>query len=121
MQEDKTLEEAATASQRMKMNVNLKKSAVKRKSGMKKALNKAASPEKLKKMAMKKARDMVAKKLSKDKDKSDMTFSAREKLEKKLDKKSGAIKKLAKKLLPKIKKANKEKVSAHKSGDDEEG
>lgn len=113
MQEDNLNEmenEALTSKQRMKMKQAFKKSAAKRKIGMKKALKKLKDPEKLKKTANKKARDLIAKKIMKGKDKKDMSFSQRQSLEKKLDKKKGAIAKLAKKLKPKVKAADKERV-----------
>ena len=111
----KGLEEVLDAKQRMKKKLAMKKAAPKIKLGKKKALNKVASKDKLKTMAMNTARKMVAKKLTKGQDKGDMSFAARASLEKKLKKKAGAIKKLAKKLMPKVKKANKEKVKAHKA------
>lgn len=114
MQEDKInedLDEARTNAQRMKMKQAFKKTAAKRKIGMKKSRKKLKDPEKLKKTANKKARDLVAKKIMKGKDKADMSFAQRKALEKKLDKKKGAIAKLAKKLKPKVKKDDKERVS----------
>ena len=69
-----------------------------------------------KKTAKKKARDMIAKKLVKGKDKKDMSFSQRKSLEKKLDKKKGAIAKLAKKLKSKVKAADKERVKKARAG-----
>ena len=67
-------------------------------------------PKKLQKRAEKQARGMVAKKLLKDKDKNELGMSGRQALEKKLDKKKAAIKKLAKKLLPMIRKKEQEKT-----------
>ena len=60
------------------------------------------------------ARDMIAKKLVKGKDKKDMGMSQKQGLEKRLDKKKAAIKKLAKKLMPKVKKANRDRVKGNK-------
>ena len=109
MQED-NLNEALSAKSRMKMKQAFKKSAAKRKIGMKKSAKKLKNPEKLKKTAMKKARDMVAKKIMKGKDKKDMSFAQRQSLEKKLNKKKGAIAKLAKKIKGKVKMDDKERV-----------
>ncbi len=105
------IDEALNAKQRMKMKQAFKKSAAKRKIGMKKSKKKLKDPEKLKKTAMKKARDMVAKKIMKGKDKADMSYAQRASLEKKLGKKKGAISKLAKKLKSKVKKDDKERVA----------
>ena len=75
------------------------------------AMKRKASPEKLKKRAMKKARDIVAKKILKDKDKSDLSIAGRETLEKKLAKKKAVIAKIAKKILPKIRSAENERLA----------
>ena len=83
------------------MKVKGKQIARKRKIAMKRKAN----PEKLKKRAAKKARDIVAKKLLKDRSKSDLSISGKENLEKRLAKKKGVIAKIAKRILPKIRKA----------------
>jgi len=91
---------------------NKAKILMKRKRAMKK---KNLDPAKLQKRAEKQARNMVAKKMLKDTDKSDLGMSGKQALEKKLDKKKSAIKKLAKKLLPMIRK--KEQMKNKKEGD----
>jgi hypothetical protein len=78
------------------------------------AMKKKASPEKIKKRAMKKARDVLAKKILKDRSKADLSISGKEGLEKKLNSKKAVIKKIAKKLLPQIKKAETERLAKKK-------
>jgi hypothetical protein len=95
---------------------NKAKILMKRKRAMKK---KNLDPAKLQKRAEKQARNMVAKKMLKDTDKSDLGMSGKQALEKKLDKKKSAIKKLAKKLLPMIRK--KEQMKNKKEGDTKDG
>lgn len=112
------MDEALTTAQRLKMKAAFRKNKAKIALGKKKAAKKLASPEKLKTKAQKKARDMIAKKILKDKDKGDLSFAARTDLEKKLDKKKGAINKLAKKILPQVKAADKAKLAAKKGGDE---
>jgi|TARA_R110000737_G_scaffold51506_3_gene72876 hypothetical protein len=102
--------EAASAKTRMKMKIAMKKNKAKIAIGRKKAAKKLASPEKLKSKAEKQARGLMLKKILKDRDKSDLSFSARQGVEKQLDKKKGAIKKLAKKLLPKVKAQDRAKL-----------
>ena len=82
------------------------------------AMKKKASPEKMKQRSMKQARDMLAKKILKDRSKSDLSQKGKESLEDKLNKKKAIIKKIAKKLLPKIKKAETERM-AKKKGKEE--
>ena len=98
------LDEIMTKMARMKrarmMKVKGKQIARKRKLAMKRKAN----PEKLKKRAMKKARDIVAKKILKDRSKSDLSISGKENLEKKLNKKKGIIAKIAKRMNDLLKK-----------------
>ena len=89
------------------MKVKGKQIARKRKIAMKRKAN----PAKLKTRAMKKARDIVAKKLLKDKSKSDLSIAGKENLEKRLAKKKAVIAKIAKRILPKIRKAENERLA----------
>lgn len=75
------------------------------------ALNKRASPEKIFKRSMKKARDILRRKVTAGKSQDELSFSQREKVEKMLSKKKGVIKKIAKKLLPKMKAAEVERLA----------
>lgn len=107
-------DEAMTMAQRMKMKAAFKKNKGKIALGKKKAAKKLASPEKLKARAQKQARDIIIKKILKGKSKNDLGFAARTDLEKKVDKKKGAINKIAKKILPAVKKADKLKLKKNK-------
>jgi hypothetical protein len=108
---DGVLDEIMSKATRMKkarmMKMKGKMIAKKRKIAMKRK----ASPEKLKSRAMKKARDIIAKKILKDKSKSDLSIAGREALEKKLAKKKAVIKKIARKILPKIRSAENERLA----------
>ena len=117
MKSFKEFEEALTAAQRQKAKATFRKNKAKIMIGRKKAAKKLASKEKLQGRAEKQARNILIKKILKDKDKGDLSFGARRDLEKKLDKKKGAIKKIAKKLLPKVKQADREKLKKNKEGD----
>ena len=115
---NEVLDEVMTKMARMKrsrmMKVKGKQIARKRKIAMKRKAN----PAKLKTRSMKKARDVVAKKLLKDKDKSDLSISGKENLEKRLVKKKAVIAKIAKKLMPKIKKAETERLAKLRGKDE---
>jgi len=104
------VDEAFTQARRMKAKATFRKNKAKIALGRKKAAKKLASPEKLKAKADKKAREIVVKKLLKDKDKSELSFAARQDLEKRVDKKKGLISKLSKKILPAVKKADRAKL-----------
>ena len=111
------LDEVMSKMVRMKkarmMKVKGKQIARKRKIAMKRKAN----PEKLKKRAMKKARDIVAKRILKDRDKSDLSISGKENLEKKLDKKKGIIAKIAKRILPNVRKAEIERLAKRRENE----
>jgi len=103
--------EALSKQARMKMSRVMKAKskviALKRKI----AMNRKAPPEKLKKRAMKKAREILLKKILKDRDKNDLSFGMKQEIEKKLDKKKAVIKRIAKRLLPSIKKTEQERMA----------
>ena len=104
------LDEIMSKSARMKrsrmMKTKGKQIARKRKIAMKRR----ATPEKLKSRALKKARDIITKKILKDRKKSELSIAGREALEKKLNKKKTVIKRIAKKILPKVRGAESERI-----------
>ena len=102
--------EALTISQRQKRKASFRKNKAKIMIARKKAAKKMASPEKLKGRAEKQARNLIIKKILKNKSKDDLSYAARGELEKKVAKKTAAIKKIAKKLLPMVKKADRAKL-----------
>ena len=107
--------EAVTMATRMKMKAAMRRNKSKIKMGRKKAAKKLASPEKLKKRSRKAAREVIIKKLLKDKRKADLSYAARQDLEKRVAKKQGAILRIAKKLLPKLKVKERERLKAFKA------
>ena len=98
-------DEALDMSQRLKMARTFKKNKAKIAMGRKRAARRIASPEKLKKRAMKQARMTILKKITKGVDKGELSMSRRQSIEKRLDKMKPKIDKLAKKMLPKVRKA----------------
>ncbi len=107
--------EAMTMATRMKMKAAFRKNKAKIALGRKKAAKKLASPEKLKARAQKQARNILIGKLLKNKDKKQLSYAERQALEVRLAKKQGAIMKIAKKLLPKVKKADRDKMKARRN------
>lgn len=108
------MEEALSKAQRLKKGQLMKR--LSKKIAMKKKISakKMASPAKLKERAHKAARTLLLKKLTKGRDKSELSVGEKEKFEKALSKKKGAINKIAKKLLPKIKAQEKARLAAMK-------
>ena len=101
--------EALTLSQRQKRKAAFRKNKAKIMIARKKAAKKMASPEKIKARAEKQARNLIIKKILKNKGKADLSFSGRQDLEKKVAKKKAVIKKIAKRLIPQVKKADRAK------------
>lgn len=113
MKEESDLEErVVTMAQRMKMRANFRKIRGKIKLGQMRAKKKFATPEKLQGRAQKKARDILTKRLTKGKSKGELSLGQRQSIEKQLEKKQGAIKRIAKKLLPIIRKKDRAKFRA---------
>jgi thiamine kinase-like enzyme len=103
--EEVELQAALNIQQRLKKARQMKKLAPKIALGRKRAARKMANMETLKKRAKKQARNMIAKKLTKGLSKGDLNMARRMEIEKRLDKMKPKIDKLAKKLLPKVRKA----------------
>ena len=111
------MDEALTPSQRfkrsrvmkMKSNIIAKKRAI--------SMKRRAPSEVIQKRAMKKARDILTTKILNNRSKSELGFGELENLEKKLGKKKSVIKKIAKKLLPQIKKSEQERIAKLRSSE----
>jgi DNA primase catalytic subunit len=103
-------EKPLTPQQRIQRGRIMKRLAPKIAMKRKIAMKKKATPEKLKVRAMKQARDVVRAKFVKGKSYDELSYSEKIQLDKKVEKKQALIKKIAKKLLPKIKKAEVERI-----------
>ena len=101
----------------MKLARSLKKNKAKIAMGRKRAARKVASMDVLKKRAQKQARMTIFKKLTKGVDKGELSMGRRASLEKRLDKMKPKIQKLAKKLLPKVRKGEMERKRGGKKSD----
>lgn len=110
-------DEALTMQQRMAKSRAFKKNKAKIAIGRKKAARKIASLDVLKKRARKAARDVILKKITKDIPKSELSMSRRQSIEKQLDKKKAVIDKLARKMIPQVRKKELERKKGKKSAD----
>lgn len=98
-------DEALSMAARRKKGLQMKKFAARLKMGRKKASMKVADKGKLEKRSRRAARNAITKKLTKGISKADLTPSRKAEIEKRLDKMSGKVGRLAKKMMPKIRKA----------------
>lgn len=112
--------EALDRTQRRKRSVLMKKLAPKIARAKKKALKKTASSDKIKDRAKKQALGAVKKIVAGKKDYDSLSIDAKMKIDDKAKKKAGLINRIAKKLLPKLKAAEKERVKSMRSGKDED-
>lgn len=107
--------EALNVQQRLARARQLRKSKAKIAIGRKRAARRFASMEVLKKRARKAARKAIYKKLTKGIDKSELSPARRAEIEKRLDKMKPRIDRIAKKMLPKVRKLEKERKQAKRA------
>jgi len=103
------VDEALTMSQRLQRSRQFKRYKSRIKLGKERQSRRLADDKRLMKRARKAARNLVAKRLTRDMPKSELSFARRQEIEKRLDKMGPRIEKLAKRMLPKLRKADREK------------
>lgn len=116
---DGTYDEALDMAQRRKRAIIMKRNKSKIRQGRKRSERRVASMDKLKKRARKQARNLILKKLIKDTPKSELSTARKRELEKRLEKPQmqNKIARLAKKQLPKTRRAELEKKRGKKKDD----
>ena len=107
---EEALEEVLTIQQRMKKKQVMRRSKAKIAMGRKPAARKMSSQEVLKGRAKKKARNLIVKKILKNRNKADLSYGSRAALEKMVAKRKGAIDRIARKLLPKVRQKDRTKL-----------
>ena len=107
--EDTQVDEVLSTQQRMAKARKMRILAPRIALGRKRAMKRAATPERLKNRAKKQARNTLFKKLSKGQSKSDMSMARRAEIEKRLSKMGNRIDRLAVKLLPTARKMDRER------------
>lgn len=109
------IEKPLTPQQRIQRGRVMKRLAPKLAMKRKIAAKKKASPDKLKKRAQVKARDIVRDKFLKDVDYNSLSYAEKLSIDKKVESKKAILKKIAKKLLPQIKKAEAERLEKERA------
>jgi len=120
--EEMTLDEVLSIQQRLKRKAMMKRIKGKIKLGRRRAKYKIANPEKLKKRSAKKAREIIRQRVagSLGKDYKKLPLAGRMQVDKKVEKKRDLIARLAKRMMPKVKKAEMERVKKARSNKKEE-
>lgn len=108
--EEVSVDEALNVQQRMKLKQALRRNKAKIQLGRKRSMRRMASAEVLKGRALKQAKNLIVKKILKNKQKGDLSYGSRVNLEKQVAKRKGAILRLAKKLLPKVRQKDRTKL-----------
>lgn len=113
------IDEALNMQQRRQRALIMRRLKSRIKLGRERAKRRIASPEKLERRAKRQARMLIFKRLTKDIPKSDLTYQRRQEIEKRLDKPAvkKRIERLAKKMLPKVRKAEMERRKGATSND----
>lgn len=109
------IEKPLTPQQRIKRSRVMKRLAPKLAMKRKMAVKKKADPIKLKKRAQKQAIDIVRAKFLKDKDYNTLSYGEKISIDKKVQAKTQLVKKIARKLLPQVKKAEQERLKKLKT------
>ena len=109
---DEMQDEALDIQQRRARARTMKKNKAKIAMGRKRSMRRMADPERLKKRARKQAINTVFKKLSKGVDKSDLPPARRQEIEKRLEKMKPRIDRIARKLLPQVRKKELQRKSS---------
>jgi len=111
-------DEALSHSQRIKASIRMKKMKSRIKIGRERSMRRTPTMDVVKKRAMRKARITVMKKLTKGMGKDELSFSRRTDIEKRLAKKSALIQRLAKKMIPVVRKQDRDRKNASKGKDE---
>jgi len=116
--EEMTLQEVLTFQQRMKKKMMMRRIKGRIKRGRLIAKRRLASPEKLKTRSAKKARQIMRSRLAgaQGKKYNQLPYSARMQIDKKLKNKQAIISRLAKRLLPKVRAADRARLAKLRSG-----
>jgi hypothetical protein len=116
--EEETLDEVLTLQQRRAVGRRMRINAPKIRLGRKRAMMRQADPARLKVRAEKAARTLIFRKLSKGRSKSEVAPQQKVEIEKRMAKMTSRIKRLAIKLLPKVRAKEKERRSNKQDDND---
>lgn len=110
--EGEKVEEALTHAQRIKASIRMRKMKSKIKLGRQRALRKTPDMSVVKKRAMRQARLQLLRKLTRGASKDDLSFQKRTEIEKRLDKMKPRIDRLARKLIPVVRKKDRDRKAS---------
>ena len=103
------VDEVLSVSQRIKARQNIRRKKARVKLGARRAARRIATPARLKTRAARAARNILFKRISGGKSKKKMPLAARAAIERRLEARKGALKIIAKRLLPKVRARDRQK------------
>lgn len=112
--EGEQLDEVMSRQQRLKAGQRMKRMSKRIQMAKKRALKRAPTMDVIKKRAQKQARDQMYSKFTRGQSKSDLSIGRRAELEKRLKKAKPKVDRLAKKLIPQIRKQDRERRASKK-------
>ncbi len=112
VQSEDQLDEVLSIQQRMKKKADLRRNKAKVKLGARKAQRRLANKDVLARRARRRARMVILKKILRGKDKSDLSYGARGAYERMVNRRKAALKVLSRKLLPKVRAADRAKLQS---------
>jgi len=115
----KKVDEAMTVAQRIKSGQRMKKMSKRIQMAKKRSMKRAPSTEKLKLRARRQAKNTLVSKWMKGKQKGDLSFAQRQSVEKRLKSASGRIDTMSKRLLPDVRKQDRERRANAKNKSEE--
>ena len=116
---EESVDEAMTVAQRIKSGQRMKKMSKRIQMAKKRSMKRAPSTEKLKLRARRQAKGALVSKWMKGKQKGDLSFAQRQSVEKRLKKASGRIDTMSKRLLPDVRKQDRERRANAKNKSEE--
>lgn len=109
---EEDIDEVLSTQARMKKKAQMRRIKTKLKVGRKRQAKRIAGIDRLKKRSRRQARAAVLKKILRGKDKSDLSYGSRASYERMVNRKQAMISRLARKLLPKTRAADRSKMKA---------
>ena len=107
--ESTEVDEALTNAQRIKKRQQMKKMKGRIKLGRLRAMRRTASMDVIKRRSRKKARLLILKRLTRGRSKGELSFAQRQSIEKKLDKMGPRLDRIARRLIPDVRKADRDR------------
>ena len=115
-EEDDDVEEALSHSQRVKASLRMKKMSKRIQVAKKRAMKRTPTMDVIKKRAFRSARTTMFKKMTRGQDKGDVSFAKRSDIEKRLDKMKPRLQRMAQKLIPVIRKKDRDRKNPNTDG-----